>query len=418
MRNISKRIALVALVLLVAFSLFAHGAKEDDGSVTINFWHHYSAESAENKTLNEVLIPEFEKQNPGIKVNAVSHEWAELHDKVLISTSSNSLPDVARCDIAWLPEFQKMDILVALDKEMSDFNAVKDQLLESAMSTSNINGNYYGLALNTNSKILFYNTEMLKAAGVEVPGTFEELEAALLKISGKNAKGQQVWGWNEPGLSGWNICPFIWTFGGALTNDEQTVASGYVNGPDTVKAIETFARLAQAEAITGFHSGDIPMTDGFGTGRYAMMLEGPWKVAELKGGYPDVEYGTAMMPAGKGGSISVLGGEDIAMFNTANKDAAWKFMKFMTSEFAQKNMAKCGQIPVNKAALESPEVQAADFAPFLGAIETAKARPTVASWTEIDNELVKAVFSVVNGEKDAQTAMDELAVKMDALLQK
>ena len=43
--------------------------------VTINFWHHYSAQSAENETLMNVLIPEFEKENPGIKVNAVSHEW-------------------------------------------------------------------------------------------------------------------------------------------------------------------------------------------------------------------------------------------------------------------------------------------------------------------------------------------------------
>ena len=32
--------------------------------VTINFWHHYSAQSAENETLMNVLIPEFEKENP------------------------------------------------------------------------------------------------------------------------------------------------------------------------------------------------------------------------------------------------------------------------------------------------------------------------------------------------------------------
>ena len=38
--------------------------------------------------------------------------------------------------------------------------------------------------------------------------------------------------------------------------------------------------------FTGFNSGDIPMTDGFGTGRYMMLLEGPWKTAELAGAYP------------------------------------------------------------------------------------------------------------------------------------
>jgi multiple sugar transport system substrate-binding protein len=122
------------------------------------------------------------------------------------------------------------------------------------------------------------------------------------------------------------------------------------------------------------------------------------------------------MPTGKGGSVSVLGGEDIAMFKGANKEAAWKFMDFMTSEFAQVEMAKSGQIPVNKAALSNETVLEAPFAPFLEAIKTAKARPTVSTWSEIDNELNEAVYQVVSGKKTAQKALDELAVKMDALL--
>ena len=415
MRTYKKILAtLLAVVLCLAAGTTI--AESSETPVTINFWHHYSAQSAENETLMNVLIPQFESENPGIKVNAVSHEWAELHDKVLVSAGSNSLPDVARCDIAWLPEFQKMGVLVALDQEMANFADVSATLLDSAMSTAKIGDHYYALALNTNSKILFYNTAMLEAAGVTVPTTMAEWADAVTKLSGANANGQQVWGWNEPGLSGWNICPFIWSFGGSLTNPEQTVATGFVNSEATVKAVETFAELVKAGAITGFNSGDIPMTDGFGTGRYAMMLEGPWKVAELAGAYPDVKYGTATIPAGDGGSVSVLGGEDIAMFNSANKDAAWKFMQFMTSEFAETEMAKCGQIPVNKTALENDTVKNASFAPFLAAIQTAKARPTVAAWSEMDNALSTAMTAVINGEKTAQAAMDELATQFDALL--
>lgn len=412
----TKKILAILLSAVLGLAACTALAESSETPVTINFWHHYSAQSAENETLMNDLIPKFESENPGIKVNAVSHEWAELHDKILVSASSQSLPDVARLDIAWLPEFQQMGVLVALDQEMPDFSEVAGTLLDSALSTANIGGSYYALPLNTNSKILFYNTAMLEAAGVEVPTTMDEWVEAVRKLSGTNANGQQIWGWNEPALSGWNICPFIWSFGGSLTNEEQTVATGYINSPETVKAVETFAMLAQEGALTGFNSGDIPMTDGFGTGRYAMMLEGPWKTAELAGAYPDVAYGTAYMPAGEGGSISVLGGEDIAMFNTANREAAWKFMQFMTGEYAETAMAKCGQIPVNKAALESDTVKNADYAPFIQAIETAKARPTVAAWSEMDNELTNAMTAVVNGEKTAQEAMDELAVVFDELL--
>lgn len=177
--------------------------------VTINFWHHYSAQSDENKTLMNVLIPKFEEENPGIKVNAVSHEWADLHDKILISAQSNTLPDVARLDIAWVPEFQKMGILTALDEEMADFDTVTADLLESAMSTGFVAGHYYAMALNTNTKILFYNEKVLEEAGVAVPTTMDEFVKAVAAVSGKNSAGQTVWGLNEPALAGWNVLPYI-----------------------------------------------------------------------------------------------------------------------------------------------------------------------------------------------------------------
>lgn len=418
MNKWNKVSAVVASASLL-FSLAGCGsgsASDSQKEVTLNFWHHYSAESPENETLTNVLIPEFEKENPGIKVNAVSHEWADLHDKILIGAQSESLPDVARLDSAWVPEFQKMGILVSLDDEMSDFKDVSGSLLDSAMSTCEIGGHYYGLALNTNTKILYYNVQAFKDAGLEAPKTMDEFAEDCKKLSGTNANGQQIWGYDEPALAGWNLCPFIWSMGGSILNEDQTKATGYLNSPETVSAIQMFADLYADKAITGWNSGDIPMTDGFGTGRYMMILDGPWKVSEMKGSYPDFQYATAPIPAGKGGSVSVLGGEDIGMFNTANKDAAWKFMKFMTGEYAQEEMAKCSQIPCNKEALESDTSKNADFAPYIDQLKTAKSRPTVSCWSEIDSQLTEAVTSVVNGDKTAQAAMDDLAASVDSLL--
>ena len=248
------------------------------------------------------------------------------------------------------------------------------------------------------------------------PATMDEFVKAVAAVSGKNSAGQTVWGLNEPALAGWNVLPYIWSNGGSITDDACTTATGYVNSPETVAAVQKLVDLYADGEFTGFNSGDIPMTDGFGTGRYMMLLEGPWKTAELAGAYPDFNYGTSEVPAGSGGSISVLGGEDIAMFNTANKDGAWKFMKFMTSEYAQEEMAKCGQIPVSTAALESQTVKDASFAPFLEAITTAKARPTVASWSEIDNALTVAMTDMIVNGADVQKTLDQLAVTIDGLL--
>ena len=394
----------------------APAAPAEAKEVTINFWHHYSAQSPENETLMNILIPKFEEENPGIKVNAVSHEWADLHDKILISAQSDTLPDVARLDIAWVPEFQQMGILTALDEEMSDFDAVTADLLDSAMSTGFVAGHYYAMALNTNTKILFFNTDALAAAGVAVPTNMEEFVAAVAAVSGKNADGQQVWGLNEPALAGWNVLPYIWSCGGEITNEDNTKATGYINSDKTVAAVQMLQDMAQNGQLTGYNSGDIPMTDGFGTGRYIFLLEGPWKTAELEGAYPEMNYANAQLPAGEAGSISVLGGEDIAMFNGNNKEAAWKFMQFMTSPFAEEEMAKCGQIPVNKTALESETVKNASFAPFLEAITTAKARPAVAAWSKIDNELSVAMTEILVNGADVKTTLDALAATIDGLL--
>ncbi len=422
-QTMKKVLAFALAAVMVLGVLTACGKTPDTGDsqdpVVIDFWHHYSAQSPENETLMNVLIPKFEEENPGYKVNAVSHEWAELHDKIIVSAGSesgDSLPDVARLDIAWVPEFQKMDVLVPLDKDMSDFSEVSGNLLDSAMSTGFVKGNYYAMALNTNTKILFYNEQALADAGIAVPTTMDELYAAAAKLSGTNANGQQVWGLNEPALSGWNVLPYIWSNGGAITNDDYTKATGYLNSEATVATVKKFADMYKDGQFTGFNSGDIPMTDGFGTGRYMMLLEGPWKTAEMDGAYPDFKYGTSDMPAGAAGSHSVLGGEDIAMFKGADSEGAWLFMKFMTSEFAQEEMAKCGQIPVNKTALESDTVKDAAFAPFLNAITTAVARPPVAAWSEIDNLLSVAVTDIIVNGADAQTTLDALAAQVDGLL--
>ena len=422
-QTMKKVLAFALAAVMVLGVLTACGKTPDTGDsqdpVVIDFWHHYSAQSPENETLMNVLIPKFEEENPGYKVNAVSHEWAELHDKIIVSAGSESgesLPDVARLDIAWVPEFQKMDVLVPLDKDMSDFSEVSGNLLDSAMSTGFVKGNYYAMALNTNTKILFYNEQALADAGIAVPQTMDELYAAAAKLSGTNANGQQVWGLNEPALSGWNVLPYIWSNGGAITNDDYTKATGYLNSEATVATVKKFAEMYKDGQFTGFNSGDIPMTDGFGTGRYMMLLEGPWKTAEMDGAYPDFKYGTSDMPAGSAGSHSVLGGEDIAMFKGADSEGAWLFMKFMTSEFAQEEMAKCGQIPVNKTALESATVKDAAFAPFLNAITTAVARPPVAAWSEIDNLLSVAVTDIIVNGADAQATLDALAAQVDGLL--
>lgn len=425
MTNKWSKLALVLLAMLVVLSACSSGNKGNNSSsskgetsnktVTLTFWHHYSTASPEEKTLTDVLIPKFEAENPGIKVKAVAIPWDDLHKKLQIGGSGGDLPDVARLDIIWVPEFQKRNLLISLDEKFSDFGDVAKGLLAGPLSTGKVGDHYYGVPLNTNTKVLFWNKDMLAQSGVDkAPETTEEFFQDLGKIKAKYGK---VWGFGEPALQGWNVLPWIWSNGGDILSPDNTTADGYLNSPATIDIITKLRDAYKAGQIAGFKPGDVAVTEGHASGSYAMMAEGPWAVAQFKSQFADYKVQMAQFPKGSAGSIQVLGGEDLGIFSKDKQEEAWKFVKFMVSEAAQVEMGKVGQIPVNLAAMNNAEIKAIDYyGPFLEQLKTAKARPAVDVWPQIDGVLSDTMSSIFMTDKDIKSELDAAVGKIDGLL--
>ncbi len=119
--------------------------------------------------------------------------------------------------------------------------------------------------------------------------------------------------------------------------------------------------------------------------------------------------------------VGVLGGEDFMMFKTsdaAHQDAAWKFIKFMTSKDAQVAMAKVGQMPVNKEALNDPEaIKAMPLLPvFVDALKTARPRPVTPKWADMENIIATKVAEAITGQKEVKVTLDEAAAEIDKLI--
>jgi len=383
-------------------------------AVTIEFWHEYSESNGQIEVL-EGLIAQFEDANPDVNVEPVYMEWSALHDNVVAGATTGSLPDVLRGDIAFIPQFEDLDVLVDMSA-ISDYSNVAATLLETANSTAKMGDAFYGIASNTNTKILYYNKSMLDAAGVDVPVTQEEMWETASKLSGNN-----VYGFVEAWTGWWNVGPYIWSNGGDVLSEDYSTATGYINGNIAVKIIQKLADLYANKALTGptLDPGAIGDTDGWTAGTYAMEVDGPWRGASLDSA--GIEYGAVQLPLGVAGSISVLGGEDFMMFNTsseAEQEASWKFIQFMVSEEAQVAMAKVGQMPVNIAALENAEaLEAMPLLPvYVEALKTARTRPVIPKWSEIEGIVATKVSEAITGAKDTKTALDEAAAEIDALL--
>ncbi len=385
------------------------------GPVTITFWHAYNAD-VESKLLNDTIIPAFEAANPNIKVQAVLVPYDQFRRKLLVAMSGGTAPDLARIDILWTPELADQGALATLDQEMSDFSTYKDQFLPGPLSTASYNGHYYGLPLDTNTRVLVTNTDMFKAAGIEnPPATIEDFLADCEKIK---ALGANKYCFADGGMYAWAVNPWIWSFGGDLTDPAVTKAIGFINGPDTVAAYNFLKDgIAKGYIHPGLKGGGVDAWGSFSKDEVAMLLEGPWFPSLFGSQFPDKKYSLALMPAGKGGSISVVGGENIVMFQQSqNKAAAEAFMKFMLSPEIQLKWAEAGQMPVLKSAIETDFVKNhAYFGIFLKQLETAKARTPHPNWSRMEEKLTNTGQAILNGG-DTQALLDQLAKDWDPLL--
>ena len=391
--------------------------QEPAGPVTISFWHGYNADP-ETPFLENTIIPAFEASHPDIKVESVNIPYDQFHQKLLTAIAGGTAPDLARLDIIWVPEFGDMGALATLNEVMADFDTYKEAVFPGPLSTNFLNGNYYGLPLDTNTRVLVYNKSMFSAAGIDnPPATIDEFNADCEKIK---ALGPDMYCFADGGTYAWAVDPWIWSFGGAMTDPEITKASGYLNSPQTVAAYQFLKDGVDKGYIhPGIMGGGVDSWGGFGQGTIAMILEGPWFPPSFAGQFPDVEYGMALMPAGEGGSVSVVGGEDIVMFQQSqNKEAAAEFMRYMLSMETQMQMASVGQMPVLTAASNADNLSNLPdfFGIFLEQLQTSKARTPVATWTKMEQILSNAGTAILNGVSTATEALNDAATQIDTLL--
>ena len=123
------------------------------------------------------------------------------------------------------------------------------------------------------------------------------------------------------------------------------------------------------------------------------------------------------MPAGAGGSISVVGGEDINVTATSkNKAADEAFVSFMLSPQAQLDMTQVGQLSVRKDLRSQVTSIHPYYGTFLAQLATAKARTPVANYPKIDQVISTQVGNAISGKEPVQKALDEAAAQIDPLL--
>jgi arabinogalactan oligomer / maltooligosaccharide transport system substrate-binding protein len=329
---------------LAAFALALPLAARADTEVVV--WHAYRA--AEKAAVEKVAAA-YNAAHPGTKVTTLAVPYDAFADKISAAVPRGKGPDIfiyAQDRLGgWIEAGNTVEpIDFFLDKE------TKERFIPTTLQAMTYKGTVYGLPLDYKVITLIYNKKLVS----KPPKTSGEL-VKLAKAHTDAAAGKF-------GLAYWYSDYYYHAalqngFGGRVFDDK---GKPVIDAPENEAALNQMLKWIDAGILPQEPSTAL-ITALFNGGKAAMIFTGPWFLGEIG---KDIDYGLAMLPKldeAKGQPMRpwmTVEGAFIAA-PSKNKDAAYDFVKFLTSQPAGKIMALEGrQSPSNKTVYALPEVAA------------------------------------------------------------
>lgn len=359
--SVSVAVAVAAALVLAGCSA---GGGAASGKTTLAIEDYYQA------SYNPVYAACAKEVGVDVKITHVA--GAGLIAKVLQQASSKTLPDVLMLDN---PDVQQIAKTGALSR-LSNYKLNGDGLVKGVIDAGTYKGDLYGLVPVTNSIALYYNSDLLKAAGIEPPKTWDELRAAAKTLTDPS-KGQYGFAMSNINTyeGTWQFLPFFWTNGG----DEKNIDTS-----DAAQALQYVLGLQDDGLMSksSINWAQADVKDQFVAGKAAMMINGPWQLPELNKATKDkgLKFDSVPIPVRTASqkTVAPLGGEAFTVPNTGDKAKmalAGKFVGCLATPTMQKKIAGVtGNVPTNVDAGKAWATSNPQVAAFVTTVQTARAR--------------------------------------------
>ncbi|MCE7081578.1 extracellular solute-binding protein [Streptomyces sp. ST2-7A] len=340
-------VTVLALLPLAACGAGDSGPEAEPVSGSITFWD--TSNETEAPVFNQ-LVAAFQREHPGIDVDHVSVPFFEAEERYLDAVGTGSAPDVLRADVGWTAHMVAGDLLADLTGTPAE--PAPEEFLETAVDSVLFGDAVYGAPQVTDTLALMYNKDLFDRAGLTRPPRYwSETQAYGLTVAeATDAEGIVL------NTDGYFALPFLHGEDTDLIDpDARTIT---IAGDAAVRGISAAASLVESGAAPAPPEKDAyeAMQGAFKRGEAAMMINGPWAVADLLDSpvFADgANLGIAPVPAGTGGSAgSPTGGHNLVVSaGTPNATAAQLFVSFMTAAEQQEKVAlELGLLPTRKAA--------------------------------------------------------------------
>ncbi len=430
-RGILKRASALGLssaaaTVLARTAAPAPAAARRQEPVTLNW---FAARDTSGYTGQQVDA--FNAQSPDLQINYQEQgaTTSDLRDKfVTVAVAEDPSADLVSMDVPFVPEFAAAGWTIPVEEILPP--AERDAFFAGTIAGATYDGQLYAVPWYNNGPGLFYRKDLLDAAGLQPPRTYDELREQALQlqtpeIAGFVAQLAQT----EGGLI--TFLEFLWGHGGALVageGPEMTVALGDGDAgttalqqlfdfvyTDQIIPESALTMMTGADAQNVFVEGNAVfrrmwMTAAEPIGAEGSAVQGLWDVTTLPSATGD-EPGPGCLGTWNLG---------ISRFSRYPEESA-EAIRWLTSlERQTERYLANGSLPARSAVFDDPEVLAKyPYVPTLrAAFEALRPRPVTPYYGQMSADVLQPNFGqAITRQKDPAQAIADMASGMASVLQ-
>lgn len=367
----------------------------------VNIWYYWETEGHQ-KALDKV-VKEYNDSQDAYEVAAKYVPFADFKKQLSIGASADELPDIAILDSPDHASYVSMGIFEDLTGKFDVSN-----YYEGTVDSCTMEDKLYGVPFGANCLALYYNEDLLNAAGCSVPTTWDELKDTAQKLTTDSTTGLAFCSvQNEEGT--FNFVPWLWSTG---------TTSYEIDNEAGIKALSFVKDLIDSNVMskecTNWTQGDV--MNQFISGNVAMMVNGSWQIPTMQQEAPDLNWDVTLIPK-ESEYASCLGGENYAVIKGGNTEGALDFLTYATEETQVKYLMDAfGYISADKTIAETQFGEDSPYAPFVEELQYAQSRGPLAQWPSVSDAISLAFNEVMTGTASPEDAAKTAQETIDSIV--
>lgn len=358
----------------------------------------------------------FTKQT-GIPTKVQVLDWGEAWNRInLALEGKQEAPDVLQLGTTWIPYFASKKVIKPLNSWLPEIDSTR--FVPVSWNTTHIDGDsvIYSVPWFIDIRPILANKRIFKEHGFtkESVSTYRGFINAIKKVNAANESlddGTKIHGYAFPGKSDWNIphnfAPWVWSNGGSFVKkDENGKWHASILSEETLLGIGSYLHFVMDSLVLPevLQTNTAQVAQQFNNGELAFILNTSEIVMQTRfegsmGGLSNARIGSDSVlvipiPKGANGSVSFIGGSNLAIPANNNRHEAKDLILFLVNdENLDAYTQQIGLLPSSKSVLVEWSKDD-DYRELVAALETGRTYATIPEWGTLEQLLV-SMFSTV-----------------------